>query len=348
MSNPRLRAFWYKLTHWEFWPWQLIYFPVMVYYTYLTIKAHSPYFFWLSNPGIEGGGLLTESKWSILKKIPPEYSPRTKKFDHPVSPNEVLDEIMKGNFHFPVILKPEFGERGWMVEKIEDSHELREYVNKIRTSFLLQEYIDYPHEIGIFYYRYPDQKKGIISSLVRKELLCVTGDGAKNVRQLVTEDPRACLQLDRLEKHTSLLNFVPRKGEKLELVSIGNHNRGATFLDGSKLISEELNSVIDSVAKKIDGFYYGRFDIRYQTIEELYKGKFIILELNGAKSEPAHIYQPGFPLSKAYKVIFNHWYVLYEISLINHKSGLPYPSWKKGWALWRKYRRHLNGRKDQR
>jgi len=234
-----------------------------------------------------------------------------------------------------------------MVEKIEDLHELEQYVRRIRTNFLLQEYIDLPYELGVFYYRYPDQKEGTISSIVIKELLCVVGNGNKNVRQLVEENPRAKLQMDYLqERHKGMLNMVPQKDEKIELVSIGNHCRGATFLDGSDLIDETLISIFDVIAKKIDGFYYGRFDIRYKSLKELRRGDgFVILELNGAKSEPAHIYQPGFPLMTAYKIIFKHWNALYRISKINRKLGIPYPSWEKGWMLWRKYRQHLKGRK---
>ena len=319
----------------------------MLYYVYLSIKARTPHFFWLSNPGIEGGGLLIESKWDILNKIPSEYIPKTRKFVQPVSATEVMEEMNKGNFHFPIILKPEYGERGWMVEKIEDPHELEKYVLRMRTNFLLQEYVDLPFELGVFYYRFPDQEKGIISSIVIKELLCVVGNGDKNVRQLVEENPRARLQMDYfMERHKGLLNMVPQKGEKIELVSIGNHCRGATFLDGSHLNDELLTSIFDSIAKKIEGFYYGRFDIRYNTLKELKNNrKFVILELNGAKSEPAHIYQPGFPLMTAYKIIFKHWNALYRISKINHKLGISYPSWETGWALWRKYQQHLKKRK---
>ena len=64
------------------------------------------------------------------------------------------------------------------------------------------------------------------------------------------------------------------------------------------------------------------------------KGKnFKILELNGAKSEPAHIYHPGFPISEAYKVVFEHCNEIYTIAqsirnwvyhtLLSRKDGLP-------------------------
>ena len=55
------------------------------------------------------------------------------------------------------------------------------------------------------------------------------------------------------------------------------------------------------------------------------------MELNGAGSEPAHIYQPGFPLLKAYKVLFSHWKILYQISKINHLNGYPYMTLREGW-----------------
>jgi len=348
MSDSGRNAFWYKIRNWEFWPWQLIYLPAMVYYVYLSFKARTPFFFWLSNPGIEGGGLLIESKWEIFKKLPAEYCPATMQFEQPVSFAVVYGKMMEENFHFPVILKPEFGERGWMVEKIEDLPELEQYVKHIKTNFLLQEYIDLPNEIGIFYYRYPDQAQGTISSIVIKDLLSVKGDGVKNVKQLMDENTRTKIHINLLKKkHKSLLNLVPRKGESLELLSIGNHCRGATFRDGTQLINEKLISVFNKLGREISGFYYGRFDIRYQSINSLSNGKdFYILELNGAKSEPAHIYQPGYPLFRAFKVIIQHWKVLYAISRKNYKAGLSYPSWKKGWAHWRKYRNHIKLRKE--
>lgn len=290
---------------------------------------------------------MIESKWKILNEIPREHIPKTSLFKHPSSPQEVLKVMADEHYHFPVILKPEFGERGWMVEKIEDTYELEKYVHCIRTNFLLQEYIDLPVELGVFYYRFPDESMGTISSVVRKELLSVTGDGIKSIRQLIMENTRARMHRNQLEeKHRALMNRVPDSGEKIELVSIGNHNRGAIFYDGNDIINGDLIAVFDKLAKKINGFYYGRFDIRCESIDKLYRGeKFIVLELNGAKSEPAHIYQPGFPILKAYRVLFNHWRILYRISRTHNRMGMPYPSWNKGWTLWKKYRFFINERK---
>jgi len=84
------------------------------------------------------------------------------------------------------------------------------------------------------------------------------------------------------------------------------------------------------VSKKIDGFYFGRFDLRCKSIEALKQGEMKIMELNGAGAEPAHIYHPEASLWNAYKVLFTHWKAMYEISVINHKSGTPYLSFIEG------------------
>ena len=50
------------------------------------------------------------------------------------------------------------------------------------------------------------------------------------------------------------------------------------------------------------------------------------MELNGANSEPAHIYDPKTSLIDAYKAIFKHWNILFDISTANHKEGIKYDS----------------------
>ena len=137
------------------------------------------------------------------------------------------------------------------------------------------------------------------------------------------------------------MNLIPGRDERIELVSIANHCRGTTFINGNDLISKSLISIIDDVGKNIDGFFYGRFDIRCKSIKDLNEGNnFKILELNGAKSEPAHIYHPGFSIKQAYRVLFEHWNEIYTIAQINKKRGISYPSFKEGWDTWKKYRHY--------
>ncbi len=319
----------------------------MIYWLWLSLKAKTPFFFFSVNPGIESGGLLIESKYSIFQLIPQELIPGTLFFRHPCSFEEVYESMYDRQVHFPVIAKPDHGERGYMVEKLEDSEELKKYISRIRDDFILQEYIDLPVELGVFYYRMPDENHGVISSMVRKELLYVAGDGRSDMRTLILNDPRARRQMKILERrHPDLMNYIPGRKERIELVPIGNHSRGATFINVTELADKKLAGFIDGIAARIEGFYYGRFDIRCRSIDALKNGEeFKILELNGAKSEPAHIYHPGFPLFKAYRVLFFHWRILYRIAVLNHKRGYRYPSWESGWATWKKYRSNKRNRK---
>lgn len=329
-----------KILNWEYWPWRIFYIPIIFYYLWLSLKSRSLFFFFNVNPGIESGGMLIESKKNILDLLPNNLIPKTLLFIHPISKEDVIEGMFSNTMHFPIIIKPDYGERGWRVEKIEDSNELGNYVKTNRTNILVQEFIDYPIELGVFYIRYPDKDHGQITSVVKKELLFVTGDGNNNIEELIKRNSRALVYFKNIKKrHPDLMNYIPNNGEKIELISIANHCRGATFVDGNYLINPFLMNVIDQISKDIKGFYYGRFDIRCSSIEDLNEGKnFKILELNGAKSEPAHIYQPGFSIKQAYKVMIYHWNAMFNIARINTKRGILLPSFNEGWAVWKKYR----------
>lgn len=283
--------------------------------------------------------MLIESKKRILDLLPENLIPKTLFFNHPVSKDEIINAMESHSIHFPMIIKPDYGERGKGVEKIEDSVELAKYLDVNRLNIIIQEFINYPVELGIFYIRHPDKENGNITSIVKKKLLFIIGDGNSKVKDLIKQNPRALIQLKDLEKrHPDLMNLIPGKNERIELVSIANHCRGTTFIDGNDLISKSLLKVIDDIGKNIEGFFYGRFDIRCKSINDLNEGKnFKILELNGAKSEPAHIYHPGFSISQAYKVVFDHWNEIYKIAHINRKMGIPFPSFRVGWTAWKKY-----------
>ena len=120
------------------------------------------------------------------------------------------------------------------------------------------------------------------------------------------------------------------------MVPYGNHVRGAKFIDDSHLADEELLNMIDAVCKKVKGFYFGRMDIRYNTWEELKLGKkFSIIELNGAGSEPTHIYDPKHSLFFAWKEITRHFKLLCAISIQNHRRGYKYLTVKEGMQMFK-------------
>ena len=148
------------------------------------------------------------------------------------------------------------------------------------------------------------------------------------------------MQLKTLEKeYGDKLKTIVAKGEKMNLVPYGNHARGAKFLDFSHLISNELTKVIDDMCLQIPEFYFGRLDLMYNSWDELLEGKNIsIVELNGAASEPTHIYDPKHSLFFAWKELAKHINYMYQISVANHKLGVEYLSHKNGLQ---QYKLHL-------
>ena len=285
------------------------------------------------------GGMLGESKYEILMGLPETLIPKTVIANNHITLPAALDMMKHHNLRFPIILKPDIGERGWQVEKIANENELEAYLNANNVDILFQEYIDLPLELGILYYRFPDKKTGRITSVVKKKMLEITGNGSSTIKELMYSIPRAKLQIETFEKdQPEVLANVPASGEKIELMPIGNHCRGTTFLNANDLITKELTAVFDAVSDKIDGFYFGRFDIRCESKEALYNGKMKIMELNGAGSEPGHIYHPGARLIDAYKSLFSHWKALFLISRMNNKLGIPYLSFVEGLRVIKKLR----------
>lgn len=315
-----------RLQHWEYWPFEVVYVPVFAYYLYLAAKARSLFFFSASNPAIESGGLLGESKIDIMDRIDTRYKPKTLFFGESVSCDEVIDRMLLAGFWFPIIAKPNQGERGWRVEKLASEAELAHYLLDNHMELIVQEYVDEPLELGVFYYRIPGNKSGTISSIVQKEFLSVVGDGQSSLRELIQQHDRALLQLPALTKrYGKQLNEVLQKDVVRELMPIGNHCRGTMFLNANHLITPELLAVFDRISLPIEGFYYGRYDLRCHSVSDLYRGETIrIMELNGAGAEPAHIYQPGFSLWEGWRSLLRHWHILYIISRENHRRGVPY------------------------
>lgn len=336
---PPQKSKWLK---WEFWPMWLFYLPVYVVYLGYSLRAWSMPFFTAANPSIELGGFVDYSKWGVLKRIHSNYLPVGHIFSKEEK-NHVTNWLKEVNLSFPLIFKPDRGERGFGVEKINSEQQMNAYLQKVDRDFIVQEYIDYPLEFGVMYSRIPGEKTGEIHSLVQKEFLSVVGDGKSTLIELFQKNERTQFHFDLV---TSLfkneLHTILPKDERKELVAIGNHARGTTFLDATHLINEQLHTTFDKIALPIEGFYFGRFDLRVPTLDDLYKGENIkIMELNGVNSEPAHMYDPNMPLLKAYKIMFHHWSIIYKISSINHKNGVPYASL---WETYSRLKRHVKSK----
>lgn len=330
MNYLQLKIF--RLKHWEYWPMWAIYYPIFPIWAFFAIKARSFFFFNAVNPNIKNGGMAMESKKEIYDIIPSQYIPKTLLVKKNSLLKNILPEALAAGINFPMIAKPDIGLKALGVEKLENSNDLLSYMIKSSKDFLIQELIEYPNEIGLFYVRFPDENKGTITGIVSKEFLAVKGNGQDSILQLIQQNPRSYFQLASLkQKYGQALGQILKAGENFILVPYGSHTRGAKFLDVSHQINNELLETINNICVQIPGFYFGRLDIRYDSFEELSAGKnFSIIEINGAGSEPTHIYDPKHSLFFAWKEISRHWKLLYQISRINHSKGHKYLSFKDG------------------
>jgi hypothetical protein len=338
ISGWKKKPFWIRLLHWEYWKFNLLYIPIYPVFIFLCLRARSFFFFAAANPKIQNGGFLGESKKEVYEIVPPELQPRTLFFKTGSNPEEVLDQLLGAGFQFPLIGKPDIGGRGRGVKKLDDAASVLAYASASPFDFHVQEFILYENEAGFFYWRFPGHKKGNISGIVHKEFLKVRGDGIQNIRNLLKASPRAILQLSQLEEADPyMLDHVLSAGEVYTVIPYGNHARGALFLDDSASVNAALVEWMDKVCIQIPEFYFGRLDIRYESRELLEKGKsFSILEVNGAGSEPTHIYDPRHSIFFAWKEIIRHLFILFDISRANHRLGHRYLTLSEGVHMFRK------------
>lgn len=331
--------FFIKLRSWEYWPFGVLQFPSMIYWLWLSLRSRTILFFSASNPGIPMGGMFGESKIDILNKIPAQYIPKTTFVRLPATPGEVLVTMKTSSLSFPVIFKPDLGERGFMVRRIDDEVAIEQYLKEIKIDFIIQELVDLPMEFGVFYQRHPSAETGKVTSIVMKEMLTITGDGRQTFRHLVLSKDRAKLQWEKLKvKFQDRLDEVLPAGKDIELVSIGNHALGTKFLNGNHLITPELVRSFNNISRQIPGFFFGRFDLRCQSIDDLTTGKVKIVELNGCGAEPAHIYDPSFRFVDALVVLFRHWRAIFEIARENHKLGVQYVTMKEAYQYRKRFK----------
>lgn len=315
-----------KIFCYEYWPFMVFFMPLIPVWLYHALRSRSLVYFTAVNPGMFLSGLFGESKKEILEKIDPQYLPITVYFENDLNENMVWEAMQLHGIDYPFILKPDVGERGNGVEKIDTPQQLRRYLEKhLGQKTILQEFIDYKHEFGVFYYKYPDGGSGI-SSIAGKKFLSVTGDGQKTLEALIQSDIRASIQYERLkiEYGDKIYSVVPN-GVELLLEPIGNHCKGTMFLNSTALATSALVQTFDHISHGFEGFYFGRFDLKVKSLEHFSVGKNIkILELNGVTSEPAHIYDPNYTLWQAYRDIAKNMGICARIARQNHKRGIPY------------------------
>ena len=318
----RARLYFHRLTHWEYWPTWVMYIPCYLIYPFYVLYTRAPLYFTAANPGIHMGGSFLSSKNEIYKKLPQQLIPQTMYIDGETQFADCIAFAKRNQLNYPLIAKPDIGEMGLGIKMIDSDSALKDFVTQNVDPYLIQEFIPYEHELGIFLIR-KESGEFDITSIVAKEFISLVGDGHKSVEELFLATPRYAMQLEWMKLQEDIdSSQILAKGATLELVRIGNHSRGSIFRDANHLNNQQLRQSMNVSLADFEGFNYGRLDVKYNNFEELLLGKnFSIIELNGVFSEAAHIYDPDFRFLEAWKVTFWHWRTLFHLSLKGIKAG---------------------------
>ncbi len=257
------------------------------------------------------------------------------------SPEHIELRLRQSQLKFPLILKPDMGYRGMGVKLIEDKQTLGRELSSHQWSYLLQEYIPYSNEVGVFYVRMPGDSQGTVTGVVEKHFLKVVGDGQRSLEDLIDDQPRSRMQYNRLLQEYGYEAFreILRQGEEKVLVPFGSHSRGAEFRDVSARLSPAMLEAVQTICDRMPGFYYGRLDILFKDWDSLLRGQnFKVIEVNGVASEPTHIYDPEHSLFFAWKEIIRHCALMERIARANQARGCGFMSHREGRTMLRQHR----------
>lgn len=329
-----IRIAWERLTRREYWPtwaWYLLVLPGLV----GVVLRNRGVLWWLAaNPGVPaGGGWVGESKWEILSALGDDARiARAGLVRSGASAADRASEcervMRERGLSFPVILKPDVGERGFAVKLARCAKDVLGYFETVRGDVIVQAYAAGPKECGILWTRRigadweHERREGLIGSIysiTAKEFPEIVGDGERTLEALIERHPRFRRQHRTfLERWRDDASRVLGKGEVVRLSMAGNHCQGTMFFDGWLLITAELTREIDGIAKrygeaigKPDSLDYARFDVRYESDEKLRMGEgFVIVEMNGTSAESTNIYDPKRSIGWARRVLVGQWEIL--------------------------------------
>lgn len=335
----------------EFLPAWFFYTPVVLQSAVLSMAHRDWALPLIANPAIKLSGMVGESKHDIFTSagetanqwILP-FITLIKSSNHTDDLlNESLQQLDAANLNYPLVAKPDLGCRGVGVKLIHSNQQLRDYIESFPLSgrFLLQKKSPYSAEAGVFYVRQPGETKGRIISITLKYSPYVVGDGQSTLQQLIDKCPRAGkLQHLYLPRHSEHLDLVIPANNQFQLAFAGSHSRGAIFRDGNQFITPALEQQLDTILTEFEGFNYGRLDIKFRDIHALMNGEcFDILEINGASSEAAHIWDSDTRLKDIFSTLLTQYRLLYQIGAKQKKQGHKTPSLGALLQAWREEKR---------
>jgi hypothetical protein len=334
MTTKEVKQFFKKaelIWRWKYWPTALFYVPVMLYVLLIAAtKAGKVFYFAAANPDVPLGGFSGDSKFAILARVPEEILPATVVITRDaVSFDTVKAQLDESGIQFPLIVKPDSGERGFLVKKLNNIDELVHYHYAHDMTYIIQEFISCPMEFSVLVHNAGNNFQ--ISSFIQKEYMSLTGDGCSTIKDLVMNSHKSCFKKDVCRNLTHEFSRVLRNGEIYVPMNIGNLSYGTSFINLGASIDDEMTTAFKKINDSIGLFNYARYDLKCNSLADLKAGKFYVMEINGVKGEPLHIYSDGFTgLLNAYREVYRHWGFVYDISRRNMNNGAKCPGLREG------------------
>ena len=311
-------------------PKWLICIPLTLQWLWLALRYQSLTLPTIANPAITAGGLVGEGKLEYFDGMGPVALASVAAYcavsTHKRHTGAALREIMQGaGLSFPVIAKPDLGLCGYGVRLVANQEELRDYllVFPANEMVVVQQYLAQEGEAGIFYVRDPKADTGRIIGLALRYFPRVTGDGERSIAELIALDPRA-QRLHKSPRHEPNYNpsRVPAAGEVVRLATIGSTRVGGLYRDGRTHITPQLTRAVDAIAKDMPAFHFGRFDVRFDSLQDLSAGRaFTIMEINGAGSEAIEAWDPDTGMVAGFRMIFKKQRILFAIGNVMRRKG---------------------------
>lgn len=315
-----MKRFIIRLTHYEYWPMWAFYLPLFFYFVYRGIINRHFFFFTNVNNGFDPlGGLFFDSKYESDKYIPQQYRPVSI-----LVKRDGIKEIDPEKLNYPLIIKPDQGERGRRLYKIDDKSQLRNALSQYDEDILIQEFNNLPLEFSVFIVYDPEAGKHKILSLTEKKFYKIRGDGNRNFSELILSDHRGIYAYKHLLALSGVkAGYIPAKGEELTVHMIGNHNKGTEFIDAGSKISRAMQERFALFLRECRVFEYGRFDVKTGSIKDLETfDNICFIEFNGLAAEPTIVYDSRTGFINALKTFIKHWNSMEKISKYNHSKGV--------------------------
>lgn len=346
-ERARLPVWLGRAARYEFWPRRVFYAPMVPWLAYLAARYGGLGALTSANPGVTNSGLVGESKADLLARAPRDLLPDFALVRSGTPADRALaltDGMSRAGLSWPVIFKPDVGERGYGVRLVRTREQALAYLAQHPGDVIAQRYCPEPTEAGVFYLRRPGAVRGEIFSITLKRFPVVTGDGRRSLAQLVDDHPRLRLQRSVfLARLGASAVEVPDRGEQRRMAVAGNHCQGTLFVDGQHLAGPGLLAQCERIARAVGGLYVARFDIRAPDENALRRGAGLrLIEINGVAAESTNIYDPTWRLGRAYATLRAQWEAAYQIGATNRRDRGAAP-WSVG-RIARAVRSHLGRR----